>query len=92
MAKKPNGVEYVTDNVKELFAKYDPDGVGILRAHAPMQNRKGQGRFLLLSRPDDFEVVFRHEGKYPTRYASCHHGTISCARPHDLVVLQGHSL
>ena len=44
-------------NVRELFKKYDPEGVGMLRVHSrPFNPGKGGGRIILMVDPECVEA------------------------------------
>ena len=61
--KKPKDKESgFSLNVKHLFERYDPDGVGMLRIHSlPFNPGKGGGRIILMVDPECIEVSLRQQ-------------------------------
>ena len=50
-------------NVRELFKKYDPGGVGMLRVHSrPFNPGKGGGRIILIIDPECVEASCFYTG------------------------------
>ena len=67
--KKPKDKESgFSLNVKHLFERYDPDGVGMLRIHSlPFNPGKGGGRIILMVDPECIEVSLRQQLLSDTR-------------------------
>lgn len=64
--KKPNGFGKSWNNLKDLREKYLKDGDKLMRFHSKNFNPKN-GRLVVLLDPKDVEVIYRNEGKYPSR-------------------------
>ena len=66
--KKPAGFGKSWENVKALKAQYLKDNDTMLKLYSPLLNPKpNNGYVIMLFDPDDVEIVYRNEGKYPNR-------------------------
>ena len=59
LRKPRDGATGFSLNGRELFEKYDPDGVGMLRFHSlPFNPGKGGGRIIYMVDPECIEECF----------------------------------
>ena len=65
--KKPAGIGKTWENLKDIKKQYLNENDKLMRLNLPPFNLEGKGRFLLLLDPNDVELAYRNEGKFPNR-------------------------
>ena len=64
--KKPAGFAKSWLNLKEIRSKYCSEQDKLLRLNLPILNPIN-GNVVILFDPNDVQIAYRHEGKYPFR-------------------------